>query len=65
MTKIELTDEEALLFLQFQKNYEVIGYILGYMDSLKTYDLRNMSITMDIDNTGTIRHCSFTKHFRQ
>ncbi len=61
---VEMTTEDALLFRKFREHQETIGYLLGYMESLKLVDLRNMSITMDIDNVGIVQHTSFTKHFR-
>lgn len=65
MIKVELTDEEAYLFREFQKRYEFIGYLVGYMDSIKAFDLRNMSIEMDIDQNGIVQHTSFTRHYRK
>lgn len=63
-TVIELTDEEAKLFIEFQKHHEMIAYLLGFMDSLNVSNLKNMSITMDIDNLGVVAHTSLTRHFR-
>lgn len=65
MTQIELTDEEGVLFLKFREHQEVIGYLLGYMESLNIIDLRNMNITLDIDGNGLVGHTSMTKHFRK
>lgn len=65
MTKIELTDEEALLFVQFQKHHEIVAYIVGYLESMKMVDLKNASVQMDIDPNGIITHCAITKHFRR
>jgi len=65
MTKVELTDEDALLFIEFQKHYEMIGYIIGYMNSIGVSDMKNMNITLDIDNNGIVQHTSFTRHFRK
>lgn len=62
---IELTEEEALLFAKFREHQEVIGYLLGYMESIHVYDLKNMSLTMDIDNNGIVQHTSITRHFRK
>lgn len=65
MITVELTNEEALMFRKFQEYHEPIGYFLGYMESLKLVDLRNMSIQMDIDNNGVIAHTSITRHYRK
>ncbi len=65
MTKIELSDEDAILFMEFQKRYVFIGQLVGYMDSLNVFDLKNMTITMDIDQHSTVSHMSITKHYRK
>ena len=64
MTNIELTDEDALLFIQFQKNYSVIAPIVGYMSSLQIIDIKNTQIVLDIDQAGKVSHMAITKHFR-
>ncbi len=61
---IELTPTDAMLFQAFQKRYEVIGQIVGYMEAVNIFDLKNMTIQMDIDNTGTVKHTSITRHYR-
>lgn len=61
---VEMTTEDALLFTKFRQHQEAVGYILGYMESLKLVDLRNMSITMDIDSNGIVQHTAITRHFR-
>lgn len=64
MTTIELTNEEALLFLEFQKHYLVIAPVAGYLSSIQTKDLSNSQIVLDIDSNQQIKHVSITKHFR-
>lgn len=61
---IELSPSDAFLFEQFQKRYDVIGQLVGYMEAVKIFDLKNMSIQMDIDNLGIVKHTSITRHFR-
>ncbi len=61
---IELSKEDALLFKAFQENYQVVAPIVGFMDSLKMADLKNMTIQMDIDKNGVINHSSITRHYR-
>lgn len=61
---VELTAGDAILFQEFQRRYEVIAPLVGYMDSLKVLDLRNMSLQFDIDKNGVISHTSITRHFR-
>jgi len=65
MTKIELTDEDALLFIKFQQHYDTVGYIIGFMESTGILNVKNSSITMDIDKDGIIQHTSITRHFRK
>lgn len=65
MTTLELTDEEAGLFLEFQKHYKVVAPIVGYMSSLKLVDLSNTQVVLDIGQTGLVQHMAITKHYRQ
>lgn len=65
MTTISLSDEDAVLFIAFQKRYEVIAPLVGYMDSLNLIDLKNMSIVLDIDPQGVVGHMAITRHFRK
>lgn len=65
MTTLQLTDEEAKLFMEFQKRHEVIGYVVGYMESLNMFDLKNMEITLNMDNEGIIKHMSLCRHYRK
>lgn len=61
---VELSPTDALLFAEFQKRYEVVAPLVGYMDAIKVFDLRNMSLQFDIDKAGVISHTSITRHFR-
>lgn len=65
MTTLILTDEEIELFKNLQKHHEVIGYLIGYMESLKLTDLKNVNIQLDIDDKGIVGHMSITKHYRR
>lgn len=49
-TNIELTDDDAVLFAQFQKRYSFVAL----MESLKVFDIRNGSITIHFDKYGGI-----------
>jgi len=64
MTKIELTDDEAKLFLIFQKKHAVLAPMLGYMDMMQLDKLVNCSIQLDTDAKGIVVHTAITKHFR-
>lgn len=61
---IYIPDYEAKQFLVFQKHYLVVNPILEYMDSLNLSNLNSMSVTLDIDERGKVRHTSITKHYR-
>lgn len=62
--QIDLKPEEAMLFVEFQKNYQVVAYLLGYLSSLKIAEMNNTNLTMDIDSNGKVSHTSITKHYR-
>lgn len=64
MIQISLTDEDALLFIEFQKHYQIVAPIVGYMSSLKLVDISNTHIGLDIDAFGMIKHMEITKHYR-
>lgn len=62
---IELTNDQATLLRDVEKYYDVLGYLIGYMDTLNVKTLRNMSITLETDDKGIVRHTSFTSHYRK
>lgn len=64
-TPVYLSPDEAMLFMAFQKNYQVVARILGSMDALRINDISNASLTMDFDRDGLITHSSITKHYRK
>ncbi len=64
MVVISLTPDDAKLFAEFQKRYEVIAHLVGYMDALRLFDLKNMNISMDIDTAGKVSHTAITRHYR-
>lgn len=61
---VNLSQEEAFLFAEFQKRYEVIAQLVGYMETVRIFDLKNMSIQIDIDSNGIVKHTAITRHFR-
>lgn len=61
---VYLTEDEAKLFIEFQKRYQVMAHLLGYMDSLNIFELKNCSVVMDIDNLGKVSHTAITRHYR-
>lgn len=64
-TPIYLSSDEAMLFMAFQKNYQVIANIIGSMDALRVNNITNSTLTMDFDREGLIAHSSITKHYRK
>lgn len=64
-TTIHLNSEDAFLFREFQRHYQLIGYFVGYLESMGTDRIQNSKIELDIDNMGIINHASITKHFRK
>jgi len=65
MIKVELTNEDALLFKEFQKHYELIAHILGVMTQLNINVLTNCNVSMDYDSNGIIQHTAITKHYKR
>jgi Holliday junction resolvase len=63
-TPVYLTPDEVLLFIEFKRNYKIVAYILGFMESLHLEDMRETNVVLDIDKTGIISHAAITKHFR-
>ena len=61
---IELSEDQAKLFLEFQKRHEAISYLLGYMESVNVFNLKDMHIELDIGHTGMVEHMSITRHYR-
>ena len=64
MATISLTDEDCLLFKEFQKHYQIVAPVVGYMSSLKLIDIANTHIGLDIDAFGIVKHMEITKHYR-
>lgn len=46
--KIELTEEDAVMFAQFQKRYA----FFNLLESLKVFDIKNGSLTIHFDKFG-------------
>ena len=61
---VYLTPDEARLFIAFKKDYKVIAYILGFMESMNISDMKETNIVLDVDKVGNISHAAITKHFR-
>ncbi len=61
---VYMTVDEASLFVEFKKNYKVIAYILGFMNTMNINDMKETNVSLDIDKNGSVGHASITKHFR-
>lgn len=62
---VQMTEEDAQAFLKFREYQEIIGYMVGHLDSLAIKDMRNSQIILDVDSLGIISHVAITKHFRK
>lgn len=61
LTTIQLTEDEAKLFVQFQKHFAMIGLL----DSVGTFDLQNASIKINFDSYGKIGSIEKHQFYRQ
>lgn len=57
---IELTQEDSLLFIEFQKQFSFIKL----MQSLGVFDIKNGSVKINFNNTGEIGLVEINKTFR-
>lgn len=60
LTTIQLTDNEALLFVTFQKHHALIGLL----ESIGALNVKNGSITINFDNLGRIGSIEKQENFR-
>lgn len=59
ITRIELTPEDAELFIKFQKRYSFIKL----MESVGAFDIKSGSMRVNFDNSGGIGSIEVLKHF--
>lgn len=59
-TQIELTDEEARLFIEFQKRFALVKLL----ESIGALNMSNGSITIHFDSLGQIKLVDKQQHFR-
>lgn len=62
---VELTEDDAKLFIEFQKHYTLIGYVLGVMSGLNLTELKTCELTMHFNASGAVTNAQITKHFRE
>ena len=65
MVTIDLTEEDAKLFILFQQHYNLVAYLLGAMDKLKLQDLNMCNVQLDYNAHGLIEHSAITKHYKK
>lgn len=59
-TTIELTPQDALLFVAFQKRYAFIELL----ESIGAFDIRSGSLTIHFDNVGRLSTVDKNIHYR-
>lgn len=60
LTIVELTPEDALLFMQFQKRYAFIQLL----ESVGAFDIKSGHITIHFDNLGGIGSVDIERHHK-
>lgn len=60
MTVIELSPQEALLFVAFQRRYPVFNVL----EQLGAFDMKNGSVTINYDANGAVSSVSLNKTLR-
>ncbi len=60
LTPVFLTPEDVLVFQAFQKHYTLIGLL----DSLDVFGIRNGSVTIHFDTNGKIGSVDKHQHYR-
>jgi hypothetical protein len=59
-TAIYLTDEDALLFCQFQKRYA----FMKLLESLNVFNLRSANVVINFNNLGEIMSVDIQQHYK-
>lgn len=59
-TKIELTEEEARLFVEFQKRF----LFMQMLASLDAFNIKGGRVIIHFDNFGDINSVDVQKHYR-
>lgn len=60
LTSVQLTPEEALLFIQFQKRFS----FMQMLESVGAFDIRSGSVEIHFDNLGGIGSVDIHRHLR-
>lgn len=59
-TPVYLNKEESEKFITYMKHYEFFNKLIKW----DIPGLTNVSVTLDIDGTGTIKHAALVSHLR-
>lgn len=60
LTMIQLTPEDAALFIQFQKRYA----FMNLMESLGAFKIKSGYVTVHFDNMGEVGSIDVQQHYR-
>lgn len=60
LIKIELTNEDAQLFIEFQKRYNFVKLL----SDLKVFDIRSGTLEVNFDNQGNIGSINIHKFIK-
>jgi hypothetical protein len=60
LTTIQLTPEEAKLFIQFQKRY----LFMQLLESLGVFNVKSGYVTIHFDNLGGIGSVDIQRHYK-
>ena len=60
LIKLELTEEEAKLFVRFQKHYALVKLL----EELGAFDVKNGSVEIHFDSFGGIGSVDKRQHYR-
>lgn len=60
LTKIELTPEDAILFIEFQKRYA----FMKLLESLDAFSIKSGFVSVHFDNLGGIASVDVQRHYR-
>lgn len=60
LIKIELSEEEAKMFVKFQKHFSFVQLL----ESIKAFDMRSGSLTINFDGLGQIVSLQKLEHYK-
>ncbi len=60
LIKIEITEEDAKLFTEFQRRY----IFMKMLESVDAFEIKNGSVTIHFNNLGEVGSIDVNKHLR-